>query len=85
MANLAKFMFCSPEKRLANAVSIFVITTLFYFFGASLRLIDELSLFWPLNAVLAAVFVRSPFLNRPVYYFVCYSAMVVYDEFTTNW
>jgi diguanylate cyclase (GGDEF)-like protein len=75
----------SPKKRLANAVNIFVITTLFYFFGASLRLIDELSLFWPLNAVLAAVFVRHPFLNRPVYYVVSYSAMVVYDVVTTHW
>ena len=85
MANLARMMFFSPEKRLANAINIFVITTLFYFFGASLRLIDELSLFWPLNAVLAAIFVRLPFLNRPIYYFLCYSAMIVYDAFTTHW
>lgn len=85
MSNQVKFMLFSPEKRLANAINIFVITTLFYFFGASLRLIDELSLFWPLNAVLAAVFVRNSFLNRPVYYFLCYSAMVVYDALTTHW
>lgn len=85
MSNQNYVKLFSPEKRLANAVNIFVITTLFYFFGASLRLIDELSLFWPLNAVLAAVFVRNPFLNRPVYYVLCYSAMVVYDAFTTHW
>ncbi|OAT19368.1 adenylyl cyclase [Buttiauxella noackiae ATCC 51607] len=85
MSNQIEFVCFSPEKRLANAINIFVITTLFYFFGASLRLIDELSLFWPLNAVLAAVFVRNPFLNRPVYYFLCYSAMVIYDAFTTHW
>lgn len=85
MSNQNKFKIFSPEKWLANAINIFFITTLFYFFGASLRLIDELSLFWPLNAVLAAVFVRNPFLNRPVYYFLCYSAMVVYDAFTTHW
>ena len=85
MLNKSHFEFFSPKKYLDNAVKLFVITTLFYFFGASLRLIDELSLFWPLNAVLAAVFVRNPFLNHPVYYVICYSAMVVYDAFTTNW
>ncbi|MGB7801811.1 diguanylate cyclase [Buttiauxella sp.] len=85
MSNQNYLKLFSPDKRLANAVNIFIITTLFYFFGASLRLIDELSLFWPLNAVLAAVFVRNPFLNRAIYYFVCYSAMVVYDAFTTHW
>lgn len=85
MSNQNYVKLFSPDKYLFNAVIIFLITTLFYFFGASLRLIDELSLFWPLNAVLAALFVRNPFLNRPVYYFVCYSAMVVYDAFTTHW
>ena len=85
MSNQTGFKIFSPEKRLANVINIFVITTLFYFFGASLRLIDELSLFWPLNAVLAAVFVRNPFLNRPIYYFICYSAMIVYDALTTHW
>ncbi|WP_244202405.1 GGDEF domain-containing protein [Buttiauxella warmboldiae] len=78
-------MFFSPEKRLANAIILFVITTLFYFFGASLRLIDELSLFWPLNAVLAAVFVRNPFLNRAAYYFIACGAMVLFDAMTTRW
>lgn len=85
MPNQIRSMFFAPEKHLTNAINIFVITTLFYFFGASLRLIDELSLFWPLNAVLAAVFVRCPYLNRPLYYFLSYSAMVVYDVFTTHW
>ncbi|HKN05030.1 MAG TPA: diguanylate cyclase [Buttiauxella sp.] len=85
MLNINFFKFFSAHKHLDNAVKLFVITSVFYFFGASLRLIDELSLFWPLNAILAAVFLRNPFLNRPVYYVVCYSAMVVYDTFTTNW
>lgn len=85
MAGHNNFALFSPGKTLSNAVSVFVITTLFYFFGASLRLVDELSLFWPLNAVLAAVFVRNPFLNQPLYYFLCYSAMILYDAFTTQW
>lgn len=85
MANQKEITFFSPEKTLTNAIGIFLITTLFYFFGASLRLVDELSLFWPLNAVLAALFVRNPFLNQPLYYLLCYSAMVVYDAVTTQW
>ncbi|SQC92298.1 Uncharacterised protein [Cedecea neteri] len=74
MVNRPKFLFFSPEKMLLNAVSVFVLTTLFYFFGASLRLVNDLSLFWPLNAVLAAIFVRNPWLNKAVYYFICYAA-----------
>ncbi|WP_227317312.1 GGDEF domain-containing protein [Cedecea davisae] len=85
MINQPKFLFFSPEKMLLNAVSIFVFTTLFYFFGASLRLVNDLSLFWPLNAVLAAIFVRNPWLNKAVYYFISYAAMLVYDAFTTQW
>ncbi|MCT4713347.1 diguanylate cyclase [Enterobacteriaceae bacterium H11S18] len=84
-ASQKKIAIFSENNTLTNAVGIFVITTLFYFFGAALRLVDELSLFWPLNAVLAAVFVRNPFLNRPLYYFLCYSAMIVYDAFTASW
>ena len=41
------------SRPLVNAVLIFTLTTLFYFIGAMLRLVDELSLFWPLNAVMA--------------------------------
>jgi len=48
--------FFRPERTLINAFGIILLTTLFYFFGAMLRLIDELSVFWPLNAVMAGVF-----------------------------
>lgn len=40
---------------LRNASAIFALTTLFYFIGAELRLVHELSLFWPLNGVIAGV------------------------------
>ncbi|WP_409450341.1 diguanylate cyclase [Cedecea neteri] len=85
MVNRPKFSFFSPDKMLLNAISVFALTTLFYFFGASLRLVNDLSLFWPLNAVLAAIFVRNPWLNKAIYYFICYAAMLVYDAFTTQW
>lgn len=77
--------FFRPERTLINAFGIIILTSLFYFFGAMLRLIDELSLFWPLNAVMAGVFARYAFLNRPHYYLLSYVAMLVYDAMTTRW
>ncbi len=72
-------------RLLANAVLIFIATTLFYFIGAMLRLVDELSLFWPLNAVMAGIFARYAFLNRWYLYLLCYAAMLIYDGVTTTW
>ncbi|ELY3983217.1 diguanylate cyclase [Cronobacter muytjensii] len=68
-----------------NASLLFLLTTLFYFLGAMMRLVEPLSLFWPLNAVMAAVFARYPWLNRPGYYAICYVAMLAYDAMTTSW
>lgn len=59
--------------------------TLFYFIGAELRLVHELSLFWPLNGVMAGVFARYVWLNRLHYYAISYVAMLVYDAITTEW
>ncbi len=38
---------------LRNSIWLFVLQPLFYFIGAELRLVHELSLFWPLNGVMA--------------------------------
>ncbi|EIU0484079.1 aldehyde dehydrogenase family protein [Escherichia coli] len=70
---------------LRNSIAIFVLTTLFYFIGAELRLVHELSLFWPLNGVMAGVFARYVWLNRLHYYAISYVAMLVYDAITTEW
>lgn len=70
---------------LRNSFAIFVLTTLFYFIGAKLRLVHELSLFWPLNGVMAGVFARYVWLNRLHYYAICYVAMLAYDAMTTEW
>ncbi|WP_312073904.1 GGDEF domain-containing protein [Atlantibacter sp.] len=77
--------FFRPERTLINACGIIVLTSLFYYFGASLRLINALSVFWPLNAVMAGVFARYAFLNRAHYYLLCYATMLVYDAMTTSW
>lgn len=73
------------ERPWRNAVMIFLLTTLFYSIGAMLRLVEELSLFWPLNAVMAGVFARYTWLNRLHNYAICYVAMLVYDAMTTTW
>jgi len=79
------FLSFRQDKPLINAALIFVLTTLFYFLGAMLRLVEELSLFWPLNGVMAGVFARYAFLHRWRYYLICYLAMLAYDAATTNW
>lgn len=79
------FALFQPESPLRNAVGIFVLTTLFYFIGAQLRLVESLSMFWPLNGVMAGIFARYAYLNRPHYYALSYFAMLVYDALTTNW
>ncbi|MBV7403207.1 GGDEF domain-containing protein [Enterobacter sp. ENT03] len=73
------------DKPLRNAVCLFLITTLFYAIGAMLRLVEELSLFWPLNAVMAGIFARVAWLNRLHNYAICYIAMLLYDGLTTDW
>jgi hypothetical protein len=85
-ASLApRFTFFDQNNPLRNAVWIFLLTTLFYFIGAKLRLIEALSLFWPLNGVMAGIFARYAYLNRLHYYAISWAAMLVYDAITTNW
>ncbi|MGK9175320.1 diguanylate cyclase [Yokenella regensburgei] len=73
------------DRPLINAVLIFTVTTLLYCVGAMLRLVDELSLFWPLNAVMAGIFARYAFLNRWYLYLLSFTAMLLYDGVTTTW
>lgn len=82
---IPSFRLFQEDRPLRNAVTVFAFTTLFYFIGAELRLIHELSLFWPLNGVLAGIFARFVWLNRLHYYAVSYVAMLGYDALTTQW
>lgn len=82
---IPSFRLFQEDRPLRNAVTVFAFTTLFYFIGAELRLIHELSLFWPLNGVLAGIFARFVRLNRLHYYAVSYVAMLGYDALTTQW
>ncbi|WP_075180800.1 GGDEF domain-containing protein [Pantoea sp. 1.19] len=74
-----------PTTPLRNAALLVALTSLFYFIGAEMRLVSALSLFWPLNGVMAAVFARVVWLNRLRYYAVTWAAMLLYDMITTRW
>ena len=82
---LTAFRPFQPDTPLRNAATIFILTTVFYFVGAELRLVEALSLFWPLNGVMAGIFARYVYLNRLHYYAVSYVAMLLYDAVTTSW
>lgn len=79
------FALFQPQTPLRNAAGIVILTTLFYFIGAQLRLVESLSMFWPLNGVMAGLFARYAYLNRLHYYAISYIAMLAYDAITTNW
>ncbi|EGT4252506.1 GGDEF domain-containing protein [Citrobacter amalonaticus] len=83
--HIPSFRLFQEDHPLRNAGAIFALTTLFYFIGAQLRLVHELSLFWPLNGVIAGVFARYVWLNKLHYYAVSYVAMLGYDAITTEW
>ncbi|MEZ3501615.1 diguanylate cyclase [Pantoea sp. KPR_PJ] len=68
-----------------NALSLFLLTLLFCFLGSHLRIPAELSLFWPVNAIVAAVIVRHPYLHRIRYYLATFAAMVVNDTVFSGW
>lgn len=68
-----------------NAVLLFLITLLFCFIGGHLRFPKELSLFWPVNAIVTGVIVRNPFLHRGRYYLAILAAMVFNDTVFSGW
>ncbi|WP_312239441.1 diguanylate cyclase [Pantoea sp.] len=68
-----------------NAVSLFIITALFCFIGSHLRVPQDLSLFWPVNALLAGIIVRHPFLHTARNYLACYGAMIFNDTVFSGW
>jgi len=47
------------NRMLLNASLLFLLTTLFYFLGAMMRLVEPLSLFWPLNAAIRSLTGRA--------------------------
>lgn len=80
-----RFNLLDENNNKANALTVFLVTVLFCFIGGHLRLPPELSLFWPVNALLAGIIVRFPFLHRSRTYLICYLAMVFNDLVFSGW
>lgn len=68
-----------------NALTLFFITLFFCFIGSHLRIPEEFSLFWPVNALVAGLIVRNPFLHTTSSYLVCFSAMIFNDTVFSGW
>lgn len=75
----------SEHHTIRNVCALFLLTLLFCFLGSHLRVPAELSLFWPVNAIVAAVIVRHPFLHRIRYYLASFAAMVANDTVFSGW
>lgn len=80
-----QFALLDKNKPHKNVLFLFFFTAFFCFIGGHLRQPAELSLFWPINALLTAIFVRFSWLHRLRYYLVCYSAMVFNDTLFSGW
>ncbi|MBA0035950.1 diguanylate cyclase [Pantoea sp. BIGb0393] len=68
-----------------NTLTLFFITLFFCFIGSHLRIPQEFSLFWPVNALVAGLMVRNPFLHTTSSYLVCFSAMIFNDTVFSGW
>ena len=75
----------SQQKKPLNTIlTLFLFTSFFCFVGGHLRLPAELSLFWPINALLTSIFVRLPCCTGHATT-VCYGAMVFNDALFSGW
>ncbi len=83
--SIRSFTLFREEQPVRDALVLFTLTLLLHFLGAMLRLVQELSFFWPLNAVMAGIFARYVWLNRSYFYAVCFAAMLVFDGLTSRW
>ncbi len=75
----------AENKLKKSALTLFFITLFFCFIGSHLRMPEEFSLFWPVNALIAGLIVRNPFLHTPSSYAACFAAMIVNDTVFSGW
>ncbi|NIF21368.1 MULTISPECIES: GGDEF domain-containing protein [Pantoea] len=68
-----------------NVLLLYFTTLLFCFVGSHLRIPQELSLFWPVNAIISGLLIRNPFLHSLRYYCVIFAAMVFNDTVFSGW
>ena len=80
-----KFRTFSEKSTVTNGIVIFFLTAFLCAIGSHLRLPMVLSLFWVVNAVIAGLFIRKPWLHTPLNYLFCYGGMVANDLFFSGW
>lgn len=69
-----------------NSLNVFILTLLGCVAGSHARLSGiDLSVLWPVNIIVAALFYRCRHLHSPWYYFVSYAAMVMQDSLFYGW
>lgn len=69
-----------------NSLNVFILTLLGCVAGSHARLSGiDLSVLWPVNIIIAALFYRCRYLHSPWYYAVAYSAMVMQDSLFYGW
>ena len=68
-----------------NGIILLLISALLSALGSHLRLPMVLSLFWIVNAVIAGLFIRKPWLHTPLNYLFCYAGMVANDLLFSGW
>ena len=73
------------KNTVANGLVIFFLTAFLCAIGSHLRLPMVLSLFWIVNAVIAGLFIRKPWLHTPLNYLWCYGGMVANDVLFSGW
>lgn len=69
-----------------NSFNVFILTLLGCMFGSHARMSGiDLSVLWPVNILIAALFYRCRYLNTPWYYAIAYSAMIAQDSLLYGW
>ncbi|WP_264628001.1 GGDEF domain-containing protein, partial [Candidatus Symbiopectobacterium sp. NZEC135] len=74
------------DNVLLNSFNVFILTLLGCMLGSHARMSGiDLSVLWPVNILVAALFYRCRYLNTPWYYGVAYSAMIAQDGLLYGW
>ncbi|SLM62513.1 MULTISPECIES: GGDEF domain-containing protein [Dickeya] len=69
-----------------NSLNVFMMTLAGCNIGAHARISNlDLSVFWPVNIIIAVLFYRCRYLNTPWFYGVSYAAMVLQDALFYGW
>ncbi|KGD70671.1 hypothetical protein HA49_19810 [Tatumella morbirosei] len=79
------FRLFKQNRMIQNGIILLLISALLSALGSHLRLPMVLSLFWIVNAVIAGLFIRKPWLHTPLNYLFCYAGMVANDLLFSGW